>query len=257
MQKTSLLFLMFFVCFNATIQGQKITGSETAFGKNIIKFNLFSPVLKSYSFQYERGLHPDISVALGIRFQPKSSVPFQSTIENLIDDSDDPDNTGLQFVQQARLSGWAITPEFRYYFGKKPLNGFYLAPFLRFGGNNLRWDYNFEMEDGTYKPVELSGSASSFSGGLLLGVQWHIKEYLVLDWWILGPQYGTYNINLSGTGDFSDLSSDERQQLKENIEGIGYSGHKFEVTISDKEVRAENRLGIPGIRTGFCIAFTF
>jgi len=260
MQKISLLSCLLLICFNINTQGQQ-TGRNRQpgadFRKNIIKFNLFSPLVKSYSFQYERGISPDISIALGIRLQPKSSIPFKSAAETFIDNEADADNTGLKFVQEARLGGWALTPEFRYYFGKKPLNGFYLAPFLRFGGHHLDWNYDFKMEDGDYKPVRLDGSANFFSGGVLLGAQWHIREHIVLDWWILGPQYGNYKIKLSGSGDFSDLTPEDKQQLKENIEGIGYGGHKFKAEISDTRVTAENKLGIPGIRTGFCLAFTF
>jgi hypothetical protein len=253
--KRLLLFMLAASC-GTSLWAQNDSKDLPDFKKNIIKLNLFSLPLKNISLQYERGLNEKMSVALGVRLQPKGAIPFQGTLRKSIDDDNDTSNAGLDFINSARISNWAITPEFRYYFGKKPLNGFYIAPFVRIGGYGIDWDYNYQKDDGSYKLVHLKGRSTAFSGGILLGAQWHLKN-VVLDWWIAGPQYGSYNISLDATGDFSDLSPDDKADLKENIEGIGWDGNKFKATVTDKNVKAENKISLPGLRTGFCIGYTF
>jgi len=235
------------------------TGSDARdFNPNVVKINLFSLPFRSLSVQYERGLNARMSVSLGARLMPKGPLPFQSSLRNSMDvETGDTTDAGLDFINNASVSNWAITPEFRYYFGKKPLNGFYVAPFLRVGSYGIDWNYNYELNDGTQKAVHLKGRGSAISGGVLLGAQWHLGERLLLDWWILGPQYGSYNIRLEAIGDFSDLTDAEKKDLETTIEGIGYSGNKFEAAVTNTSVKATNRLGFPGLRTGFCIGFTF
>ena len=128
MKKLIIILLATSGCFLAKAQTEN--NVSTDFKKNIVKLNLFSLPLKNLSLQYERGLNENMSVALGVRFQPKGSIPFQSTIRNSMDTDNDTADAGLDFVNNAQISNWAITPEFRYYFGKKPLNGFYIAPFI-------------------------------------------------------------------------------------------------------------------------------
>ena len=240
-------------------QGQeKQKDVSSDFKKNIVKLNLFSLPLKNLSLQYERGLTRKISVSLGLRLEPKGSLPLKNTIKNSMDVEDnDTADAGLDFVNNAQVSNWAITPEFRYYFGKKPLNGFYIAPFVRIGGYGVDWNYKFEKDDGSSKPVHLKGRSSAFSAGLLFGAQWHLRGNIVLDWWILGPQYGTYNVSLEAQGDFSDLTDSEKANLKKSISGVGFDGKKFDAEVTDTHVTATNKISLPGIRTGFCIGYTF
>ena len=248
--------LMFLLVFGNSFAQEKET--PPAFKKNIVKLNLFALPLRNFSFQYERGLNENMSVAMGVSFLPKGSLPFKNTIRNSMDiEAGDTADAGLDFVNNARISSWSITPEFRYYFGKKPLNGFYIAPFLRIGGYSIDWSYKYERDNGGEKPVNLEGRSTAFSGGILFGAQWHVGQHFVIDWWILGPQYGSYKVSLEAKGDFSDLTPKEKQDLEETIEGIGYSGNKFQATVSNTSVEAENNFGIPGLRTGLCVGFTF
>src|SRR5690606_34078277 len=115
------------------------SGNED-FTKNNVKLNLFALPLKNFSLQYERGLNENISVSMGVRFQPKSKLPFANTLSDLFEsDGEEGDATLTDFFDNAKAGSWAITPEFRYYFGKQPLNGFYVAPYVRIGGNSLDW----------------------------------------------------------------------------------------------------------------------
>ncbi len=250
------LAFCFYILICIPASAQKI--ADVDFKKNIIKLNILALPLKNFSFQYERGLNERMSVSMGLSLLPKGAIPFKGSIRNAMEMEDgDTTDAGLDFVNNARISSWTITPEFRYYFGKRPLNGFYIAPFARLGGYSIDWHYRYERDNGNVKPVDLSGRSTAFSAGLLFGAQWHIGKYVVLDWWIMGPQYGTYKINLEASGDFSDLTAKEKQDLEKIIEGIGLNGNKFDASVSENAVKASNKIALPGLRTGLCIGFTF
>jgi hypothetical protein len=224
------------------------------FTKNKVKLNLFGLPLKNISVQYERGLTEDISVCLGIRVQPKGDLPFKNSISRAIGDED---TTANDLVDNAKASSWAITPEFRYYFGKRPLSGFYIAPYARIGGNSLEWSYAFRKDDGTMKGMDFSGKVNSIYGGLLLGAQWHLGKGFLIDWWILGPSYGSMKITLNADGDMTDLSAEDRQDIEDALNGIGYNGHEVETKISDNGVKVTGKLPMFGLRMGLCIGYTF
>lgn len=253
MQKFIPLLLATTLSLPVFAQGTNETKDD--FKKNHVKLNLFALPLRNFSLQYERGLNKDMAVALGASFLPKGSIPFQGTIRNAIDAEEG--DAGLDLVNNAKVSSWSLTPEFRYYFGRKPLNGFYLAPFIRVGAYNIDWQYKYEKSDGSEKPVDLKGRSGMFSAGLLIGAQWHLGQRILLDWWILGPQYGSNNIKLEASGDFSDLTKSEQADLEGIIEKISYNGNRFEATVTDNSVKADNKISLPGLRTGFCIGFKF
>lgn len=95
--------------------------------KNIFKVNLTALVLNNYMGQYERVLGKRVSVAISYRTMPESSVPFKSFILNQIDD---PEGDAEEILNNLKLSNYAITPEIRFYMGKKGYGrGFYIAPF--------------------------------------------------------------------------------------------------------------------------------
>jgi len=253
MKRISLLIAV--TCFALYVKAQEIAPlKNTDFKKNNVKLNLFGLPLKNISLQYERGLTPKMSVCLGVRLQPKGTLPFKSSVSNAIGDDDTASN---DFVNNAKLSSWGITPEFRYYFGKKPLNGFYIAPYLRIGGNSLTWSYAFREDNGSMRPIDFTGKINSIYGGLMLGAQWHFGKSFLIDWWILGPSYGSMKINLSADTDLSDLSADDRKDLEESLDGIGYGGHELDSKIDNSGIRVSGRLPMFGLRTGLCIGYTF
>lgn len=239
------------VLFSGSVAAQS---SADNLRPNYVKLNIFPIALKTISLQYERGLGKHISVSLGLRLQPKGSLPFKNSILNSLESTD---TTARDFVSNAQMSNWAITPEFRYYLGKKPQNGFYIAPFLRIGGNKLDWNYNYRKDDGTIKPVAFNGTVNSFGGGILFGAQWHLRSNIILDWWIIGPMYSSQKLSLNANADLSDLTTKEREDLQENLEGLELFGQKVEAEVTSKGASASNTFAMPGLRTGFCIGYCF
>ncbi|WP_375416820.1 DUF3575 domain-containing protein [uncultured Hymenobacter sp.] len=146
---------------------------------NAIKVNIFSPIVKTGSFFFEHKLSASSSLQLGASFTKTSA-----------DDAD--------------LSGFAITPEYRLYLSssKEALEGFYVGPYLRYRHLKLM----DTSDNGTGSPMA-EASLNTFGGGVLIGRQWIFKQRFSLDTF-LGPSYGAgslkYEENDGTRRDFSD-----------------------------------------------------
>ncbi|MFA5642453.1 MAG: hypothetical protein WC945_06990, partial [Bacteroidales bacterium] len=164
---------------------------------NLIKINLTGIPIRNYSGQYERVLNKVISVGLSYRNMPEGNLPFKKQILNSIDDND---TESKHIVNNFRLSNYAITPEIRFYFGKKGYGqGFYIAPFYRNAGyEGSNFDVEYTDDNNKDQIISLSGDIKSNTFGILFGAQWSLGKYLVLDWWILGPHIGGAKGSLIG-----------------------------------------------------------
>jgi hypothetical protein len=93
-------------------------------------------------------------------------------------------------IQDTKFSGIILTPEVRIYPKKNAIDGFYIAPYLRY--------QNYTLQNGTDK-----GSLSSMGGGLLFGRQWIFKKGFTMDLFF-GGHYGSSNVKVdSGTDIFN------------------------------------------------------
>lgn len=223
-------------------------------GMNLFKVNLTSIALKNYSFQYERIINRKFSFALGFRTMPKGKLPLPGIIEKIVGD----DAEAKDQLANFNLGNTAITPEFRFYVGKKGYGrGFYLAPFYRnatYKGDGLKFTYENAMM--VQNNIAMSGELKGNTFGLMLGAQWHLGKHISLDWWILGPHFG------NGKGDFSGKSSqpltaEEQNDLRQQLED-------FEIPLTTKTVvvnagGANVKLDGPfgGVRSGLLIGIRF
>lgn len=227
-------------------------------GRNFIKVNVPGIFIHNYSLEYERGLKDHLSVGLGIRWMPKSGIPYKSTVENIIDD----DHTWQQ-IHDARISNFAITPEVRYYFGKRPLSGFYLAPFLRYASYHadipsFTYEFSFTAPDNqVYTQTEhipISGTVHTGTVGLLVGAQWNLSHRLVLDVWFAGPQYGFSDGSISGS---RSLNEQEQQGLKEELDDLDFPIVKTKAYVDENGGRLDISGPWTGLRSGIALAFRF
>ena len=199
--KTAAILYLCIICFNVNAQDEN--GSEK---KNIFKINLSALAFKNISLQYERGIGKRTSLALNVHTIPFSNLSFQNTFKNLID------NTDVQY-DQLKLGSFGIVPELRYYVGKKgALQGFYIGPFLSYSNYKLNLPVNYSGKTGIF-----DGDINSITGGLQLGTQFNISKNITLDWWILGPNYGSANgtLNLATT-----LNTLEQTELSKKLEQL-------------------------------------
>ncbi len=163
----------------------------------VVKTNVFSLLFRNINLAGEYAFHKNISGQLGIRFMMPYAPGFLQ--------GDGGNSSGAYSFS---MGGYAITPEFRYYPGKKDKNtaphGFYMGLYGRYS--------EFKMEIGTTlsNPYTLAGgnlpggippsvvlpailnldinfdaSLSQIGGGFMLGKQW-AKNGFVVDWCFLG-----------------------------------------------------------------------
>ena len=256
--KNSLLLLLTLVfCSAGTINAQEAKVEED--GKNLVKWNFGALALKNYSFQYERAIGKKISAAVGVRFAPKSNIPFKSNVEKLIDDEET-----WNSIKDFKTGNFAITPEVRFYTGKGVFRGFYVAPFARYAKYNAEVPFNFEVEvtNGTNtitreEQINLSGDVTALTGGLLFGAQWKLSKLVYLDWWILGASYGTSKGNISGKS-ASGFDDDEQEALRDalkDLEDLPLVKVKSEVNAEGAKVDFDGPWA--NLRAGLSIGFRF
>ncbi|MBN8703405.1 MAG: DUF3575 domain-containing protein [Bacteroidetes bacterium] len=217
---------------------------------NVIKLNLFGLGATSFNFQYERALHKNISVALGVGFLPSRGLPSILT-----------DNDSSGTLSQMKLSGFSITPEFRFYPGKKQEKqapkGFYIAPYLRYSKYSMSTSFLFEDSTGSgisKIPVDMKISFSGIGGGLMFGCQWLIKERVSIDWWIIGFHGGASNI----TGEVSSyVIAQDPDEFKEQLDEIEIPFGSATSSVSGDKASLKITTPFAGIRGGLCIGFAF
>ena len=138
-----------------------------------LKVNLLSPFVKTGSFFYEQQLGAKSSLQLG------ALATYWS-----------PDGN-------TTLRGFAFTPEYRRYLSgrEQALNGFYVAPFLRYQKMAL----SMVVTDETETPYTGKVSLQTLGAGLVVGHQWLYGGRVTLDTF-LGPSYN-HNVARFAIGD--------------------------------------------------------
>lgn len=222
---------------------------------NIVKLNLPALALTNFSFQYERVISKRFSATLGIRFMPNTGLPFKNSFVNATGTTD-PDAEAL--IRSLKVSNFAITPEVRFYVGKKGYGrGFYLAPYYRFAKFKAdQVSINYETGPTTTNTIKLKGDVTSNSGGLMFGAQWHLGGAITLDWWVLGAHYGKSTGILNGVPS-TTLTATEQQDIRDQINSIDMPFGKVTADVSANSVKANFDGPWAGIRGGLAIGFRF
>ena len=155
--------------------------------KNALKMNPLSLLVKTGNIAYERAVSPKTSVQLG---------GFYSVV-------------GLNDFKYA---GWGVTPEVRFYLGKKSevLNGAYVAPFARY--------QNFTIRD---EELKTEGSFSTKGGGVVVGWQRTWASGFTLDLFA-GPSASKISFKDDAEDDFEVSGSMKGAGLRTGIT-LGFS----------------------------------
>ncbi len=155
---------------------------------NFVKANLFSPLVRTGSFFYERVLNDDMSGQLGFFF---TKVGAGDT----------------------KFSGFGVTPEFRYYLSESAApKGIFMAPYIRYQRFNLSVEGDIA-----------EGKLSVFGGGLLVGAQTLLKDVITIEAF-LGPAYGFGNVDVtSGSEEDFDIGTFDGFAVRVGVTvGIGF-----------------------------------
>jgi len=225
--------------------------------KNMAKMNVPALLLNTFSFQYERAIGSNMSVAFGARLMPKSGIPYKEKISSWVDE----DNTKKTFAFM-KTSNFAFTPEVRFYSGKGVFRGFYVAPYLRFARFNAEAPFDFTIDIPTTPPttatetIFFKGDINTFTGGAMIGAQWKLTKQLYLDWWIVGLNYGFSKGNLVGK---RNLNAFEQQELRKEIDDFVNDIPLVKATYTVDSEGADIRFKGPwaGVRAGVNVGFRF
>jgi len=237
--------ILLIICCNASMAQQKDETEQ----KNIVKINLLALGLKNISIQYERAVGKRVSVAGLVRLMPKSGIPFKSAIKSTIDDPD----TEAQ-IENVKVGNFAFTPEVRYYVGRKgALHGFYIGGFATIANYKAELPYQY-TDNGVKKSIAMSGKVNTFTGGIMFGSQWKLGKHISLDWWILGPNYGSSNGNLNGQ---TPLTPSEQNSLKSEFDDLDIPFTKTSYDVNANGATLFIKGPWAGIRSGLCIGFSF
>ena len=243
------------ICTTIQLNAQTVLVSTDKVQKNFIKVNLTSIILKNYSIQYERVLNKTISVSLSFRDMPTTTLPFKNQILKQMGS----DNTDAQdIVENLTLGNYAITPELRFYLGKKGYGrGFYIAPFYRYAKYNAgNVAIEFDTDQNQTRSIDLSGNITAHTGGIMFGAQWSLGKHLCLDWWILGPHYGVSSGEMTGVPS-PDLTPQEQADVRQNMEDMDIPMVKKTVEVSANKVAMVFDGPWAGIRAGISVGFKF
>jgi len=241
--------ILIFLLLNQMGFAQEIKlDSITKMKKNIAKINLIG---FSINGQYERILSKRISVSLSYKVLPNGKFLLRGLIPTN-------DTQARESLDNLMVSNSAITPEVRFYLGKKGFGqGFYLAPFFRsakFSGTGLGID--FTLDSGQPATFNMEGNIKSNTFGLLFGAQWKLGKNFWLDWQILGPHYGSANGTITGTTNLS-LSPAERTSLENALKDVSVPFIKQNVTVSSNKAVVDLTGPWAGMRTGISLGFSF
>ena len=221
--------------------------------KNIVKLSLTSLAFRNIHLQYERVLNKRISVSLSFSTIFEGEIPLLGSVESSINDA-----RSFDKIKDVSLSYYSVTPEVRFYLGKKGFGkGFYLAPFYR--NSKLTLDgvsFEYENDASGTSTIKAKGSISGNTVGLLIGSQFNLGKSVVLDWWIVGPHYGSGSGSLNGKNS-EPFSAVERNALQTELNELDlpFVDETTEVSAQDIKVLFSGPWG--GVRAGLSLGFRF
>jgi hypothetical protein len=172
--------------------------------KNVVKWNVSSVAFNNVYLTYERVIEKKFSVNLGVGYVPTSLL----MVTGFVPDVKSGDFTRESPLKNMNMTGYSITPEFRFYTSliKESPRGLYLAAYLRHSNydlsyQNYAYNYKDEFDNNISKiaNINFESSISSIGGGLMLGHQWIIGQHFSIDLWILGLGVNSSTFQLRAT----------------------------------------------------------
>lgn len=245
----SIVALGIFMLISTAVDAQEKKAAPVP-KKNHFKINLTSLPLSNYGFQYERAMSKHLSIALGYRTMPLGNIPLKDNIVSLANGDANMQKT----LDQLLISNTAITPELRWYPGRKGYGrGFYVAPFIRFAsfhGEGIT--VNFNKASGGTDNISLSGDLTSRTAGLLLGAQWSLGKHIYLDWQIIGPHIGSGTGSLTGKSNFTLVSS-EQTAITDALKSISFPNVNTSAQVTSNSMKLSMTGPWAGIRAGISL----
>ncbi len=168
MKKTIIVFAFSLLCIKGFAQKEN---ELSDFKKNEVKLNALYLVLGVFEGTYERAINDESSFGTSITF--------------LLD-------------KEANINtAFAISPYYRFYFGKKPVSGFYMEGFSLYQSVSQYETFYY----GSYT-TEREEKVKAFALGIGLGGKWYTKRNVMFE---VGAGIGR-NLSISSNIDNTDYS---------------------------------------------------
>jgi hypothetical protein len=231
------------------------------FRKNILKTNLSSLMFKNYNLSYERSLSQKTTFVAGYRFMPKTVASqmfvsesfFNSTVESVDEDL-------AEEMDNIILGNSTYTGDIRFYAGKHTgARGFYVSLYGRYMNFDLAFPYEYTYDNSTYQ-LPFDGRLTGFGGGVMFGAQWLIAKRVTFDWYIIGANYGKFNIDLPAIVNLNTLSEGGKIDLKDELESANgeVKGLDIKASVTDQGAQLEGNAPFAGLRgAGFSLGIAF
>jgi len=210
--------------------------------KNVVRLGLGGLAARNLNFDVERAVTDNqaLSLNLGI-LVPRSKLPFG------VDDGTD--------LELNRLGGISIAPEYRFYTGtKKALNGFYVAPYLKYSSYGVGASGNYDGSDG-----DISAKLSTIGGGIQLGAQWLINDHFSIDWSFFGIGINRHTISVRFESndpdvDFQGIEDDIEAELADTPDFVRNS---INTESGSDYVSTKAPFFFPALRSSLSIGYAF
>lgn len=212
---------------------------------NIIKLGVFGASYGDFSLTYERKVTPKSAINFTIGYMnPNLSVLDWFEV----------DYSSSGMVLRELKSGFHSSFDYRFYLGEKEaLNGFYIAPYLRYINYNSLFSDEINGKD-----FNVDVKFNSAGLGFQMGYQWIVHDNISIDWYFLGIE-GAYMwpkaIYTTGESNF-DYST-IKGSIQESISSIWYFRNKLVQTTNRDNQTVWIPSFIPLIRTGISIGYAF
>lgn len=198
-------------------------------------------------------------------FQITGSYKFPTTISSdIVEDA-------FSFTDP-KISGFAIIPEFRFYFGKAKagtIEGFYLAPYLKYHkyGTKTVTSFNYINPQNEVVPLspELSLDLATIGGGLQIGYHWIFGEHFSLDWHFLGLGGDAHRIKLKYDFEKDGLDLKDVARYIRDEYNTENPDNQLEISDADiddlpingNQIKASLPFAFIGFRAGLSIGYAF
>ena len=153
-----------------------LAAAEAQAQNQVLKIDIFQPIVNTAALSYERKLSESSSFQLGVSVTAKYP--------------EDGENFPSSYAGR-KSSGVGIMPQYRLYLSEKhpAPEGFYVAPYLRYQYLRQQGQYEeFNPATGTSTIRKSDASLNAFGGGIVVGRHWIFKRLFSLDTF-LGPSY--------------------------------------------------------------------
>ncbi|GGG37754.1 DUF3575 domain-containing protein [Hymenobacter glacieicola] len=184
--------------FSPIVRGLLVAGALLACSRahaqtNVLKIDIFQPIVNTAALSFEHKLSESSSFQLGVSITANYNEEGGSWLYGA--------------SESRKTSGFGLMPEYRFYLSEKhpAMEGFYVAPFLRYQYLSQSGQYEqFNPNTGISTTRTVDASLNAFGGGVVVGRHWIFKQRFSLDA-LLGPSYMISGVS----SDNSDISKND------------------------------------------------